>query len=463
MTTKTEIRAANPDWAKFCAVGTKGGPFLFFGSQTPHDPETGTLATGFADLPGEAKRNLATGMQFMDVTEERILAQAWRIYTNLEEMLAGHGATLDHVVRQRFFLRDLRDQTSLEKVIQRFNPTERPATTIVEATNRGVNDEISVQADFVAIDGAAGIRRVAVSVPDLDHLTAPYPLATRAGQFLFTSSMAGVNADTGRLAQRFDELTAEERELLEPPYSAPEETVAAQHIMAFRQIRRILESQGAPLGSHVHQNCWLRVPMQEWGQVSKVRRKLFQGLQNMAPSTALPVSGVFRRDASFEVEIIALVPSDDPTQYRKEVRLEAHPLTGFYLSAVNAGPFVLTAGEVAIDTSVPRLVNGFDQIEGAGRGLPFGRIHEDKPIMAESWCVYSKLKDYVEASGATMGDVVHQSVFMVHPAEFPALERIAALFFGAKLPPTTLVPVLGATPYREATLEIEVVAVADGA
>ncbi len=124
---------------------------------------------------------------------------------------------------------------------------------------------------------------------------------------------------------------------------------------------------------------------------------------------------------------------------------------------------VLTAGEVAIDTSVPRLVNGFDQLVGEGRGLAFGRIHEDKPIMAESWCIYSKLKNYIEASGATMGDVVHQSVYMVHPSEFPALERIAALFFGAKLPPTTLVPVLGATPYRDATLEIEIVAVADAA
>ena len=62
-----------------------------------------------------------------------------------------------------------------------------------------------------------------------------------------------------------------------------------------------------------------------------------------------------------------------------------------------------------------------------------------------------------------MDDVVHQAVYMVHPAEVPARERMAALFCGAKLPPTTLVPVLGATPYREATLESEVVAVADGA
>ncbi len=79
--------------------------------------------------------------------------------------------------------------------------------------------------------------------------------------------------------------------------------------------------------------------------------------------------------------------------------------------------------------------------------------------MVEKWHVYNKLKEYLEACGASMDDVVHQSVYMVDTNEFPALERIAALFFGPKLPPTTLVPILGATPYRQATLEIEAIAV----
>jgi enamine deaminase RidA (YjgF/YER057c/UK114 family) len=319
-----------------------------------------------------------------------------------------------------------------------------------------------VQADFVVIDGETEMRRENISIADLDHLTAPYPLATRAGQFIFTTPLAGVDPKTNLLARSFDDLTAEELELLEPPYSRPEEMSAAQHVMVFRHIRRILESQGAPLGSHIHQNCWLRIPMQEWGPSAKVRRQLFQGAENMAPSTALPVSGVYRRDACFEVEVIALVPSDEPGAYRKEVRIDPHPLTGFYLSAVNAGPLVLTAGEVAIDTSVPRFLNRFDQLDDEGRSLPYGRIHEEKPIMVESWHVYSRLKEYVEASGASMDDVVHQAVYMVNPDEYPALERIAALFYGSRLPPTTVVPVLGATPYRQATLEIEVVAVTDG-
>ncbi len=272
MTAKTEIEAKNPNFSRFHAVANKAGPFMFFGSQTPHDPNTGKLVTGFASVPRNARSELATGMQFMDVTEERILSQAWQIYKNLEDVLAAHGATLDNVVRQRFFLRDFRDQTSLEKVITRFNSDERPATTIIEATSHGVNHEISVQADFVVIDGAAEICRENISIPELDHLTSPYPLATRAGQFVFTTPLAGVDPRTGLLARKFDELTPEERELLEPPYSVREEAVAAQHIMVFRHIRRILESQGATLGSHVHQNCWLRVPMQEWSQVSKVRR-----------------------------------------------------------------------------------------------------------------------------------------------------------------------------------------------
>ena len=75
MNTKTEIEANNPNFSRFHAVATTAGPFLFFGSQTPHDPDTGKLVTGFASLPRDVRGELATGMQFMDVTEERILAQ----------------------------------------------------------------------------------------------------------------------------------------------------------------------------------------------------------------------------------------------------------------------------------------------------------------------------------------------------------------------------------------------------
>ena len=103
---------------------------------------------------------------------------------------------------------------------------------------------------------------------------------------------------------------------------------------------------------------------------------------------------------------------------------------------------------------IKRLLGGEDE----GRFLPYGRVHEEKPVTVEAWWVYKKLQAYLQASGMSMDDVVHQSVFMVQPAEFPALERIAEQFFGPRLPPTSLVPIKGTTPYPQASLEIEVIA-----
>jgi enamine deaminase RidA (YjgF/YER057c/UK114 family) len=458
MIQKAEIKAKNLRFANSTSIGMRAGQFLFLGSQTPMELGTGKLIRNFKEVPEGARRQLATGMLHTDITEERILVQAWQIYQNLKDILTEQNSSLDNVVRQRFFLQNMRDLLSLEKVILTFMPTERPATTIIEATNAGVNKEIAVQADFIALVPQEGIRRANISISDLDPLTAPYPLATKAGQFIFTSSMVGVNPETGRLVNHFEELNSEEREMLEPPYTLKGEAAVAQHLTIFRHFRRILESQGAPLGSHIHQNGWLRIPMQEFGSTVKIRRRLFAGQENMAGCTALPVSGIRREDAAFEYEIVALIPPKGPNEYRKETPMTAHPLCGFYLPAVKAGPFVFTSGEVAIETSVPCFVNKFSDLKDEGRYLPLGRVHEEKSIMPEAWFVYQKLKSYMEAHGSSMENVVHQSVFMVNPADYPALERIATLFYGSKLPPTSLVPIVGATPYPEAKLEIEVIA-----
>jgi len=78
--------------------------------------------------------------------------------------------------------------------------------------------------------------------------------------------------------------------------------------------------------------------------------------------------------------------------------------------------------------------------------------------MAQSIFIYEKLKSYVEAYGLTMERTLHQTVYIMNPAEYPIVERIATLFFGSKLPPTTIVPIQGVSPFREALLEIEITA-----
>ena len=460
MITKTEIKVKNLNLGGSLCIGMRAGPFIFLGSQTPMDLETGKLVKGFKDIPEEARRQFAFGVVLVDVPKERALAQTWRIYQNIKDILAEQGSSLDNIVHQRIFLKDMRDITSVERVILHFMPSERPSTTIVGATHPGVNEEIAVQVDIIALAGKEGIKRENISVSGLDHLAAPYPLATKAGQYIFTTPLAGVDPETGRLVNRLEELSAEDRELAEHPYDAKEEAAMAQHLTIFRHVRRILETQGAPLESIIHNNGWLRIPMRDFPPLAKVRRKLFARPGGANPCTSFPMSGIRRGDALFEYEVIALTPPKTPGEYRKEILMDTHPLTGYYVAALKAGPFVFTAGEVALDTTVPTHINDFSCLKDEGYFLPYGRVHEEKPIMAQAWYVYQLLKSYTETNRSSMENVVHQTVFMANPADYPALERVATLFYGSKLPPTSLVPILTTSPFEEATLEIEVVAIA---
>ena len=68
----------------------------------------------------------------------------------------------------------------------------------------------------------------------------------------------------------------------------------------------------------------------------------------------------------------------------------------------------------------------------------------------------------MEHYGAPIENTVHQTLYMTNPADYPALERIATLFYGPKLPPTTVVPSVEISPYPdEIELEIELVALAN--
>jgi len=458
MTNIEEIRSKSIGFLGSTSLGKRAGPFIFLGAQMPFDLGRAKLVKSLRDLPDEVRDTFRTGIILNDAPDDRILAQAWQLFQNVQEILAGEGATLDHIVHQRIFLREMRDLPAVERVLQSLMPNGLPSTAVIGATSAGVDPHIQIQADFIVIDPRSGMVRQNISVPEIDALAAPYPLATRAGLYVFTTPLAGVDPATGQLVDRLSQLTAEERALTEPPYSADQEAAVAQHMMIFRHVRRILESQGGSLQGQVRMNGWLRIPFQEFGPLARVRKRMFSGPSMQTPATSFPMSGVRRKNALFEWQTIALLPPREERDPRKSITMPQHPLAPYQVPALFAGPFLFTAGEVAIDTRVPHVVGGFADLEGEARQFSYGRVHAENPIMAQSIFIYEKLKSYVEAYGLTMERTLHQTVYIMNPAEYPIVERIATLFFGSKLPPTTIVPIQGVSPFREALLEIEITA-----
>ena len=194
--------------------------------------------------------------------------------------------------------------------------------------------------------------------------------------------------------------------------------------------------------------------------VGRLRRKIIPTERSkMAPWTTFHISGLRNEDSWVEFQITALIPPKGPQERSKEIPEQIHKLSATYIGAVKADPLIFTVGEVAIDTKGPRLVDKFAELTDEGRFIPDGRIHPGLPIMAEGWHVYQSIKADLASFNTPMTNVVHQSVYMANPTDYPALERIATMFYGSVLPPTTVVPIVHNTgPFTKGRMEIAVIA-----
>jgi enamine deaminase RidA (YjgF/YER057c/UK114 family) len=426
----------------------RGGPFLFFGGHVGLDERSGRPVARFRDAdPADADR-LRTGNLMIDAPAERAVAQACRIVRDVEAHLRANGGTLTDLVQQRWFVRNERDLAPVARALGVLLQDSLPATTLVAADGPGLAPEIAVHADFIALARPTPWSVQNLRIDELDALTFPFPAATRTGPFLFTTPVAGVDLATGRVVTTFRELDASARALAEPPYAGRGEAAAAQQVQVFKHVERILAAQGASLACQVRQNGWMRMPMSEFGPASAVRRRLFSG-GNTGPFTSLTVSGLRSADALFEYGVMALVPGE--SQWTRSVRNPPHGIASYYVAAVQAGPLVASAGEVPVDADAGTAITAHPL---AARG----RIDASGVALAQAFDVYGKLERALADYGAKMADVVHQTLYVVDGADVAAVERVAALTFGHTLPPTTVVPILATSPFRESRLEVEVIA-----
>jgi enamine deaminase RidA (YjgF/YER057c/UK114 family) len=191
--------------------------------------------------------------------------------------------------------------------------------------------------------------------------------------------------------------------------------------------------------------------------VTKVRGRLFGRGDARTAATSLPVSALRTPGAAYECSVLGLKPGET----RKQIRLEGHGVGPYYIGAVQAGRYVFAAGEVPVHASAgeePRVIGRARDLPEDLRPMNFGRVHVEYPLMAQAAYVYELIAKALQSYGCRLRDVLHQTVYLVEPAHFPALENIAGLYFGTRLPPTTLVPIRGASPFRQTLLEIEVTA-----
>lgn len=118
---------------------------------------------------------------------------------------------------------------------------------------------------------------------------------------------------------------------------------------------------------------------------------------------------------------------------------KAPAAVGPYSQAVRVGHFVYTAGQVAIDPAVGKLIEG--------------------NVAEQAEQLLRNLTAVLAAAGATLQDVVKTTVFLRDMADFGALNEVYARHFGPNPPARSTVAVAGLP--LGALVEIEAVAVLD--
>jgi 2-iminobutanoate/2-iminopropanoate deaminase len=172
--------------------------------------------------------------------------------------------------------------------------------------------------------------------------------AVRSGQFLFVSAQAGVNPETGRLVQGFDELDAKGRRLA-TGFMAPDSWAKPMG-----NIEAILAAHGARPRDILRINMYVR-DISELPVLNPVRTAFF------APQPPPPITNVQVRwlpipGSVFEAEVIALLPRR--RLRKKNMRSRAtSQLVGNYELATRAGSLVVAAGVIAASNRHGRSIN----------------------------------------------------------------------------------------------------------
>jgi enamine deaminase RidA (YjgF/YER057c/UK114 family) len=133
------------------AAWKRRGDFIFLSGVIAVDAATGSVVSGYADLPEEVRGKLGqTGELSIDVFEGPIAAQSWFVLDRIRVLMEEAGGSMGDVFKLVQYFKDLRDYPGYARVRKSFFPEEPPVSTVVEVSGmlpgRGVLVEVEATA-----------------------------------------------------------------------------------------------------------------------------------------------------------------------------------------------------------------------------------------------------------------------------------------------------------------------------
>ncbi len=291
---------------------------------------------------------------------------------------------------------------------------------------------------------AADLRITPLWLDGIDCPWPGYPAAVSAAGFCFVGALVPYGLDGAPLTLWSQ---TEVGRSGPPAYfcraDRAAEAVGVQASAAWRALGTLLESRGSSLDDVVRERYFQR-DKRYFPELEKAR--ILAQPDAPAPSVGIGVSAPGpEADAWFSLDAIAIDRSTWPYPTGRELLRLSGDLAPLptYNTALRAGPFVFSSGQIAIDTSRPGVpvITGFDDIPSQGRFLQTGRSHTDARnglIAAQTWFVYDRRRRMLDQIGLSNADIVELDIYLADIRDFVTVSAVHDHFFPGCTPAVTV-------------------------
>jgi enamine deaminase RidA (YjgF/YER057c/UK114 family) len=442
-------------------VATRAGHLLFVSGRAGLDHRSHLPLAGYAELG--RKPAPALGLLAPDSWEETFVAQAARIYEDLETLLVEQGGKKTDLLFYSIYKREMRNFPVLARTrAALFDGGVAPPSTASQVPAL-LHPGSVVYFDPVAVvpDPARGVaKQVLTSKHVVQGPLSNYELATRAGDYTFYAGVVGAHPENGVIIYGADELkdAAWPRPAGALAARLQLEPVSAQTYTIYKLLRAMLEEHGTSLDRLMRVNIYLR-NMTGLAEVERIGTHFFGG---RAPAgTVIGVESLARRDFTIEIEGITC-DRGEMLQAPADARVASW---GQHVNAVRGGELVFVSGLMGYATAANRMVvsaadldsTAASRVTRAITGLEV-RTREQLAAAAQTQSILDQMEIVLKSLDSDLRSLLKITVYLRDVAEFPFVRAVLLDSLGDDPPAITAVAVHD-LPLGNARLQIEAVAV----
>ncbi|MGZ5154218.1 MAG: RidA family protein, partial [Burkholderiales bacterium] len=411
-------------------VATRAGHLLFISGRAGLDRESSLPLSGYSELA--RKPAPALGLLAPDSWEEAFVAQASRIYEDLDVLMREQLALRTDLLFYGIYAREMRNFPVIVRTrAALFEGGVAPPSTASQVPGL-LYPEAVVYFDPVAVVPVPGIRKeVLTSRHVVQGPLSNYELATRAGDYTFYAGVVGAHPENGTIVYGANELKdvawpqpsggLAERLLLEP--------ISAQAYTVLKLMRAMLEEHGSSLDRVMRINIYMR-NMSELPEVERIAGHFF-GTRATA-ATVIGVESLARRD--FFIEIEAITYQGDIVTARRDDRVASW---GRYADAVRGGDLVFVSGLLGYDVRSNRTINKAsdlpasvaERVAHAIAGLEV-RTREELAVAAQTQSIVEQLRIVLESLDSSLASLLKITVYLRDVSEFLFVKRVLLAALG---------------------------------